>query len=94
MPRYKQRKTNRALFTADIMKMAVEEVGDKNRPVRAVAKDLGLSRATIARYVRDAHEGRKQGSTVNCKKTHVTKQVGLRRTYVNHCIQCQMRLCL
>ena len=75
MPRNKNSKTDRALFTADTMKRAVEEVLNQNRAVRDVAKYLGLSRATITRYVRHAHEARNLGSTINYKKTHVTKQV-------------------
>ena len=68
MPRNKHRKTDRALFTADTMKRAVEEVPNQNRAVRDVAKDFGLSRATITRYVRHAHDARNLGSTINYKK--------------------------
>ena len=73
MPWNKNRKTDRALFTADTMKRAVEEVLNQNRAVRDVAK--GLSRATVTRYVRHAHEARNLGSTTHYKKTQVTKQV-------------------
>ena len=40
MPRKKERRTDQALFTAEMMKRAVEEVLDKKRAIRAVAKDL------------------------------------------------------
>ena len=70
MPRNKNRKTDRALFafTADMMKRAVEEVPNQNRAVRDVAKDFGLSRASITRYVRHAQDARNLGSTMNYKK--------------------------
>ena len=68
MQRNKNRKTDRALFTADAMKRAVEEVPNQNRAVRDVAKDFGLSRATITRYVRHAQDARNLGSTINYKK--------------------------
>ena len=74
MPRNKNRKTDRALFTADTIKKAVEEVLNQNRVVRDV-KDLGFSRDTITRYIRHAHEARNLSSTINYKKSHVTKQV-------------------
>ena len=75
MPRNKERKINRSLFTAQQMERAVEEVVDKKKTVRAVAKDVGLSRATLARYVMDARTAEERGTTVNFKKTHATKQV-------------------
>ena len=68
MPRNKHRKNDKALFTADTMKRAVEEVPNQNRAVRDVVKDFGLSRATIIRYVRHAHDARNLGSTINYKK--------------------------
>ena len=68
MPKNKHRKTDRALFTADTMKRAVEEVPNQNRAVRDVAKDFGLNRPTITCYVRHAHEARNLGSTINYKK--------------------------
>ena len=64
-----QKKTDKALFTVDTMKRAVEEVLNQNRAVREVAKDVALSRATITRYVRHAHEARNLGKTINYKKT-------------------------
>jgi len=84
MPRNKERKTNRSLFTAELMKRAVQEVIDNKNAVRAVAKDLSLSRATLARYVMDARTAEERGTTVNFKKTHVTKQVIVNgyRTYL------------
>ena len=75
MPRNKERKTNRSLFTAQQMERADEAVVDKKKLVRAVAKDVGLSRATLARYVMDARTTKARRTTVNFKKTHVTKQV-------------------
>ena len=79
MPRNKERKINRSLFTAQQMERAVEEVVDKKKAVRAVAKDVGLSRATLARYVMDARTAEERGTTVNFTKTHVTKQVIINR---------------
>ena len=75
MPRNKVRKTNRSLFTAELMKRAVDEVIEKKKAIRAVAKDMGLSRATLSRYVTDTRTPEERGTTVNFKKTHVTKQV-------------------
>ena len=75
MPRNKVRKTNRSLFTAELMKRAVDEVIEKKKAIRAVAKDTGLSRATLSRYVNDTRTSEERGTTVNFKKTHVTKQV-------------------
>ena len=40
MPIDKERKTNRSLFTSELMKSAVEEVVDKKNAFRAVTKDL------------------------------------------------------
>ena len=68
MPRNKNRKNDIALFTADTMKRVVEEVPNQNMAVRDVAKDFGLSRATITLYVRHAHDTRNLGSTINYKK--------------------------
>ena len=75
MPRNKVRKTNRSLFAAELMKRAVDEVIEKKKAIRAVAKDMGLSRATLSRYVNDTRTSEERGTTVNFKKTHVTKQV-------------------
>ena len=75
MPRSKERKTNRSLFTTELMKRAVDEVINNNKADRAVAKHLGLSRATLARYVMGARTAEENGTTANFKKTHVTTQV-------------------
>ena len=42
------------------MKREIDEVLNKNRDVRTVAKDIGLSIATIKRYVKHAHEAMKK----------------------------------
>ena len=67
MPRNKVRKTNRSLFTAELMKRAVDEVIEKKKAIRAVAKDMGLSRATLSRYVNDTRTSEERGTTVNFK---------------------------
>ena len=58
MPRNKKRKTDRGVFSADVMKTAVKEVLEQKRAVRTVAKEFGLSRATLSRYVDDTRKRR------------------------------------
>ena len=72
MPRNKKRKTDRGVFSADVMKTAVKEVLEQKRAVRTVAKEFGLSRATLSRYVDDAKES--GVGNISYKKTHATNR--------------------
>lgn len=75
IPSYKPRKTNRSLFSTEIMKRAVQEVIENNKPVREVARNLSISTATLSRYVTDARKAGLTRTAVVYKKTHVTTQV-------------------
>lgn len=73
MPYHKKRKTDRPkrkLIEENVMRSAVEEVlGGKG--VNTVARDKGIDRMTLKRYVRKMRQDK---STV-CKPNYVTKQV-------------------
>lgn len=73
MPYHKKRKTDRpprGLTDESIMRSAVDQVlGGK--AVNSVARDMGIDRMTLKRYVRKV----KQNSDTACKPNYVTKQV-------------------
>ena len=53
MPRLKKRKTKRGEFTSEELQLAINEVIQRNRPIQAVAKEHGINRVTLTRYVRE-----------------------------------------
>ena len=75
MPRQKDRKTDRANFTADEMKNAVEDVLRKKLSVRASAKANGVDRMTLTRYVKDTRDNGENFTLTSFKKHFVTTQV-------------------
>ncbi|ESO09291.1 hypothetical protein HELRODRAFT_168253 [Helobdella robusta] len=52
MVRYRERKTNRGKTPVEVMRTAVDEVLKKNRAINAVARETGIDRMTLKRYVR------------------------------------------
>ncbi|ESO01824.1 hypothetical protein HELRODRAFT_160993 [Helobdella robusta] len=52
MVRYRERKTNRGKTPVKVMRTAVDEVLKKNRAINAVARETGIDRMTLKRYVR------------------------------------------
>ena len=75
MPRQKVQKTNRANFTADEMKNAVEDVLRRKLSVRASAKANGVDRMTLTRYVKDTKANGETFTLTSFKKHFVTTQV-------------------
>ena len=68
-------------FPEEKMKDAVHDVIENQRSTRSVAKDFGVNRFTLGRYVKDAT--RSVDTEDRCyKKSFVTKQVGLGINYV------------
>ena len=56
------------------MERAVREVTENNKSTRCVDKDLGLSRATLARYVADSRKS-EDGPEISYKKIQVSPLV-------------------
>ena len=48
-----KRKTKRGEFTSEELQLAINEVIQRNRPIQAVAKEHGINRVTLTRYVRE-----------------------------------------
>lgn len=74
MPRLKRRETDRGLFTAETLKMAILEVMEKGRPIRAVGRDYNINRMTLTCYLKEKNERREKEKHVK-KKSRVTTQV-------------------
>ena len=71
----------RDVFPEEKMKDAVHDVIKNQRSTRNVAKDFGVNRCTLGRYVKDAM--RSVDTEDRCyKKSFVTKQVGLGIKYI------------
>ena len=73
MPYHKKRKTDkppRAIVDEFTMKLAVTEVINRSG-VNTIAKERGIDRMTLKRYVRKT----KQNPQTICKPNYVTKQV-------------------
>ena len=77
MPRNKACKTNRGNFSADMMKKAVEDVLQKHKSVRSLAKLNGVDRMTLTRYLRDVKDEDVSHTTMTFKKSFVITQVNL-----------------
>lgn len=73
MPRFKEKKSNRGVFTPETMERAVNDVIQNKRSILAVAKEYGINRMTLSRYVKDAKNTNK--NVICFKKSHSTKQV-------------------
>ena len=67
MPRKKEHKTNRSLFTAEVV--------DKKKAVGDVTKYHGLSRANLARHVTAARTAEQRGTSRWRQSTRPGKMV-------------------
>ena len=71
----------RGVFPEETMKDAVHDLIKNQRSTRSVAKDFGANRITLGRYVKDAMRSVDTEDRC-CKKSCVTKQVGLSINYI------------